>query len=116
MANNRVDGYEDFYKRSFQDVDIREIFKQGGGTDFRDFKDASRNNIASLDHWEVMFEKKKGRKDELGKEIFKRFFDVSGLIRKNVRDRTIVQKGKILTHKGKTYKGGQFLPKDFIIE
>lgn len=103
----KLDDYEDFYQRTFTEADVNEILKAGGGVNYQEFKSSSKS-VINKDYWKVMDKKKK-----LGQTVFDRYFDLGKLARLNKRGRKIVQKGKTIIHKGRKYKGGQFLPKEF---
>ena len=51
---------------------------------------------------------------KLGNQIYKRFFE-DDRITQNVNDRLIVRKGSTINFSGKIRKGGQFLPKSFLL-
>jgi len=107
----RLERYEDFYNRAFSTVDVDKILKEGGGANLEEFKQQSRG-ATTQEYHDVMFNRilKTGKtSDKLGKNIFARFFEMEN-ITKNKANRLIVRTGTTLTFKGKTFKGGQFIP------
>ncbi len=112
--SRRLERYEDFYSRAFTDVDVEEILSQGGGASLEAFQEKSKGNIKSADFHKVMFEREKvTKKNSLGTEMWERFFRNED-ITQNVRGRIITRKGHTFEFRGKTYKGGQFVPRAFL--
>ena len=113
MPKRGVDQYSDFFERAFSERDIEEILEEGGQTSLGNFKKISRDKNRDNGFWEAMFNKKnKSARGNLGTKIFQKFFE-DGQVTVNKAERIIVRTGEKTTFKGKTYKGGQFLPKDF---
>ena len=112
--SRRLERYEDFYGRAFSVVDVEDILKEGGSADLSSFEDATRGKTPSGFH-EAMFKRKvKGEtSNKLGKEIFRRFFENERITRNKV-GRIITRTGVTFTFKGKTYKGGSFVPRSFL--
>lgn len=103
----KVDKYEDFYDRAFDEYDIDEILKEGGSVSLKNFMDSSKDNTKDKGYWDAMFKSGKGI---LGAEIYKRYFRSEG-VTINKRKRFIVKKGNRIDFGGKTYRGGMFVPK-----
>lgn len=117
--DKRIEKYEDFYDRCFSTTDINEIYGKGGGASLNDFKEQSKGKTSDKSYWEAMFNrtvKKNGvtkKSDKLGQEVYKRFFE-NETITKNKVGRIIIRTGYKATFKGKTYKGGMFVPRAFL--
>lgn len=105
---SRIDSYSNFYKRTFSDVDIEKILEEGGQSSLANFKQVSKTNTKSMDYWNAMFEKR----GNLGKEIFKRYVE-NGNVAQNRIGKLIVRTGSKFDFGGKTYKGGQFIPRTY---
>ena len=110
---HRLERYEDFYRRAFEDVDVDELFAKGASTSENAFKDATKGKLPTGFH-DAMFKRKVKDKisDKLGSEIFHRFFKHENVVL-NKSGRLIMRAGFTRTLKEKTYKGGQFVPLEF---
>jgi hypothetical protein len=110
---DRIRAYSDFYKRTFDDIDVEQIFEKGGQTSFSNFREVSKGRTKTRDYWDVMFNNPhtKGR-NALGQEIFKRYIEKAD-VTLNKNERFIVRKGGKFEFDGKKYKGGMFVPKRY---
>ena len=72
-----------------------------------------------MDMWNAMFQreikanKKIKKVNTLGQAIFLRYFEDKQITQNKV-SRTIVRTGEKIEWNNKTYKGGQYLPKDYL--
>lgn len=107
----KINSYIAFYDRAFETKDIDEILEQGGQTSLENFKQVSKKSVRNLDYWNAMFNTGKV-KGNLGKEMFERFFKNES-VTQNSLGRVVIRAGKSIKFRDKTYKGGQFVPKDY---
>jgi len=114
---NVEDQYEDFYERAFSDVDIDKIYEEGGAINISNFMSAAKDNIKDAGYFRVLkyTVKKTQRYRSVGGLLWERYFKDEN-IRKNVKDRVIVNTGKKFEFEGKEYKGGMFVPKSYLVK
>ena len=119
MTKKGKDQYEDFYERAFLTVDIDKIYEEGGAISIQNFFNASKNNIKDKEYYKALkykVSKAKKYKDwTLGGMLWDRYFKDERLTQNKI-NRIIVKKGESFIFKGTTYKGGMFVPKDYIIK
>lgn len=112
--DKRADDYTDFYERFTATIDIDEFLEEGAGASFQNFRDLSSKK-GDAGYHKVMFNRrvKAGTSSKLGEEIWHRFVK-DGRIAVDNKGRLHLGKGLTETHRGKIYKGGNYLPKTIL--
>ncbi len=116
--NNKesMEKYAGFYGRAFSEVNIEKILSEGGAYNYENFKNVSKKNVTNKDYWDALFINGKRTKDALGRKIFEYFFMAEKKVEFNKINRAYVPKGERIFFEKKIYKGGQFLPKAFLLQ
>ena len=129
--------YNRFYAGLIEQVDIDELVAEGGAESVENFKETLEKKIKDRGYYDVMFESKfvgkdgqtrKSKFNRLGKAIYDEKiaplkdgrvdqveYSRQGKTQKFYYQRLRVKSGERIDFGKKTYKGGQFLPKDFRI-
>lgn len=114
MTKKGKDTYEDFYERAFTTVDIDKIYEEGGSVNISNFMKTAKENIKDKGYFKVLKYKVKGRKWTVGGLMWDRYFRDENITQNKI-DRIIVRTGHRFEFRGKTYKGGMFVPKAYLM-
>jgi len=136
MSRKAETSYTRFFENAFTEQDLDELIQEGGATSFENFKEKSRKHVKEREYWDRMFNGRfKGRDgkerpskfNRLGKAIYSRYVEgrqardifVWQEIRRETKTGFTtyrirrVSKGSRIEFRGRLYKGGMFLPRDY---